>query len=157
MKKQKQTIRRRSLFDHINEITAVQHKTYWKKLSEEDKKTWSNFMVNRFLSMNTSWLELTNEVQRYDLPPEILYKLYTDILPKKKVWLRYVKGRKKMIEYPRWALEIISNHYQVNFRESKEYIEMFLLTEGGMYELAELFKKYGTEPKEIKKLGLPIK
>ena len=37
-----------------------------------------------------------------------------------------------------------------------EYIEMFLLTEGGMYELAELFKKYGTEPKEIKKLGLPI-
>jgi hypothetical protein len=114
-------------------------------------------MVNRFLSMNTSWLELTNEVQRYDLPPEILYKLYTDILPKKKVWLRYVKGRKKMVEYPRWALEIVSNHYQVNFRESKEYIEMFLLTEGGMYELAELFKKYGTEPKEIKKLGLPIK
>jgi hypothetical protein len=34
---------------------------------------------------------------------------------------------------------------------------MFLLTEGGMYELAELFRKYGTDPKEIKKLGLPIK
>jgi hypothetical protein len=26
-----------------------------------------------------------------------------------------------------------------------------------MYELAELFRKYGTDPKEIKKLGLPIK
>ena len=40
-----------------------------------------------------------------------------------------------MIEYPKWALEIISNHYQVNFRTTKEHIEMFLLTEGGMYEL----------------------
>ena len=152
----KQTIRRKSLFDHINQITSVQQKTYFKKMSDEDKKTWSSFMVNRFLSMNPSWIELVNEVQQYDLPPEILYKLYTDILPKKKIWLKYVKGRKQMVEYPRWALEIISNHYQVNFRESKEYIEMFLLTEGGMYELAELFSKYGTEPKEIKKLGLPI-
>ena len=114
-------------------------------------------MVNRFLSMNPNWLELVNEIQRYDIKPEILYKLYIDILPKKKIWLKYVKGRKQMIEYPKWALEIISNHYQVNFRTAKEHIEMFLLTEGGMYELAELFRKYGTDPKEIKKLGLPIK
>ena len=156
MKKQKQTIRRRSLFDHINEITSVQHKTYWKKISDEDKKTWSNFMVNRFLSMNPNWLELVNEVQQYDLPPEILYKLYIDILPKRKVWLKYIKGRKKMIEYPRWALDIVSNHYQINLQEAKNYIEMFLLTEGGMYELAELFGKYGAEPKEIKNLGLPF-
>ena len=156
MKKQKQTIRRKSLFDHIKEITSVQHKTYWKKISDEDKKTWSNFMVNRFLSMNSNWLELVNEVQQYDLPPEILYKLYIDILPKRKVWLKYIKGRKKMIEYPRWALDIVSNHYQINLQEAKNYIEMFLFTEGGMYELAELFGKYGAEPKEIKKLGLPI-
>ncbi len=113
-------------------------------------------MVNRFLSMNPDWLELVNEVQRYDLTPEIQYKLYIDILPKRKVWLKYIKGRKKMIEYPRWALNIVSNHYQVNLQEAKNYIEMFLLTEGGMYELAELFGKYGVEPKEIKKLGLPI-
>ena len=50
-------------------------------------------MVNRFLSMNSNWLELVNEIQRYDLPPEIQYKLYIDILPKRKVWLKYIKGR----------------------------------------------------------------
>ena len=83
-------------------------------------------------------------------------KLYIDILPKRKVWLKYIKGRKKMLEYPRWALDIISTHYQVNLQEAKNYAEMFLLTEGGAYELAELFGKYGVEPKEIKKLGLPI-
>ena len=156
MKKQKQTIRRKSLFEHINQVTSIQNKTYWKRISDEDKKTWSNFMVNRFLSMNSNWIELVNEVQRYDLPPEILYKLYIDILPKRKVWLKYIKGRKQMLEYPRWALDIVSNHYQINLQEAKNYIEMFLLTEGGMYELAELFGKYGAEPKEIKKLGLPI-
>lgn len=157
MKNQKVIIKKKSLFDHINQITSVQHKTYWKKLSEEDKKTFNNFMVHRFLSMNPVWLDVVNEIQKYNLDSEILYKLYIDIIPKKKVWLKYVKGRKEMIEYPRWALEIISNHYQVNFRTAKEHIEMFLLTEGGMYELAELFRKYGTDPKEIKKLGLPVK
>lgn len=157
MKNQKVIIKKKSLFDHINQITSVQHKTYWKKLSEEDKKTFNNFMVHRFLSMNPAWLDVVNEIQKYNLDSEILYKLYIDIIPKKKVWLKYVKGRKEMIEYPRWALEIISNHYQVNFRTAKEHIEMFLLTEGGMYELAELFRKYGTDPKEIKKLGLPVK
>ncbi len=156
MKKQKQTIRRKSLFEHINQVTSIQNKTYWKRISDEDKKTWSNFMVNRFLSMNSNWIELVNEVQQYDLPPEILYKLYIDILPKRKVWLKYIKGRKQMLEYPRWALDIISTHYQVNLQEAKNYAEMFLLTEGGAYELAELFGKYGVEPKEIKKLGLPI-
>ena len=72
MRKQKQTIRRKSLFDHINQVTSIQNKTYWKRISDEDKKTWSNFMVNRFLSMNSNWIELVNEVQQYDLPPEVL-------------------------------------------------------------------------------------
>ena len=74
----KSLVKKKSLFDHVNQVTAVQNPNYWEDISDEDKKTWSNYMVNRFLSMNTSWLELTNEVQRYDLPPEILYKLYTD-------------------------------------------------------------------------------
>ena len=82
MKQQKQVIRRRSLFDHIKEVTSIQHKTYWKKLSEEDKKTWSNFMVHRFLSMNPNWLELTNEIQRYDLKPEMsAYEIRDAIVP----------------------------------------------------------------------------
>ena len=38
MKKQQTIIKKKSLFDYINQITSVQHKTYWSKLSEEDKK-----------------------------------------------------------------------------------------------------------------------
>ena len=79
MKKQQTIIKKKSLFDHINQITSVQHKTYWSKLSEEDKKTFSNFMVNRFLSMKMDWIEVVNEFQKYNLKPKELYKLYINV------------------------------------------------------------------------------
>ena len=68
--------------DHINQITKVQNPKYWVQISEEDKKTWSNYMVNRFLSMKSEWIELVNELQKYNLEPKELYKLYTNVLPK---------------------------------------------------------------------------
>ena len=33
--------------------------------SDEDKKTWSNYMTHRFLSMKSDWIELVNELQKY--------------------------------------------------------------------------------------------
>ena len=82
----KSSIKRKSLFDHINQITKVQNPKYWEQISEEDKKTWSNYMVNRFLSMKPEWIELVNELQKYNLEPKELYKLYTNVLPKSKQW-----------------------------------------------------------------------
>ena len=63
-------MKKKSLFDHIKEITSVQKSDYWEKISEEDKKTWSNYMVHRFLSMNMDWIELVNELQKYNLKPK---------------------------------------------------------------------------------------
>ena len=146
-----------NLFKWINELFVG--KRDWDSFSDADKKSFSPFMVIRYLSMGNDFLPLVNHMQNYciqDMPHKAVYQFWCGILPKKKIWLKYVKGRKQMIEYPKWALEIISNHYQVNFRTAKEHIEMFLLTEGGMYELAELFGKYGTDPKEIKKLSVTL-
>ena len=71
----KTTIKKKSLFDHIKEITSVQNPNYWETLSEDDKKTWSNYMVHRFLSMKMEWIEVVNELQKYNLKPEELDKL----------------------------------------------------------------------------------
>ena len=57
------TIKKKSLFDHVNQVTSVQNPNYWDEISDEDKKTWSNYMINRFLSMNSDWIELVNELQ----------------------------------------------------------------------------------------------
>ena len=64
----KTTIKKKSLFDHIKEITSVQNPNYWETLSEDDKKTWSNYMVHRFLSMKMEWIEVVNELQKYNTP-----------------------------------------------------------------------------------------
>ena len=76
----------KSLFDHIKQITNVQNQHYWDIITEADKKTWSNYMVHRFLSMNMDWIELVNELQKYNLKPKELYKLYTNVIPKGKHW-----------------------------------------------------------------------
>ena len=134
-------MKKRSLFDHIREVTAVQKVDYFDTLSVDDRKSWSNYMVNRFLSMKMEWVELVNELQKYKLEPKELYKLYINILPKGKQWLKYTKGR---------------NDMEVSKQEAKEAIDMYYLTEGGMAELGQLARKWGIEPKKIEKAGLNV-
>ena len=151
----KSSIKRKSLFDHINQITSVQNSDYWEQISEEDKKTWSNYMVNRFLSMKLEWVELVNELQKYNLEPKELYKLYTNVLPKGKQWLKYTKGRNNM-DYPEWLINIVRNNDESSRKEAIQAIDMLMLTEGGMMELGETARKWGIEERKIKAAGLNV-
>ena len=146
-------IKRKNLFNHINAITAQQHPNYWDEITTEDKISWSNFMVNRFLSMKMDWVELVNEVQKYQLKPKELYKVYIDILPKKKQWLKYIKGDKKM-KYPNWVYEIVAKHLQCSMREASDAVDMYELSHGGQSELIDILIKYGRTVEEIRKIGL---
>ena len=148
-------VKRKSLFDHINQITAVQNPNYWKELSDEDKKSWSNCMTHRFLSMKMEWVELVNELQKYNLQPKELYKLYINVLPKGKQWLKYIKGRNQM-DHPSWLINIVANHEQVSKKEAYDMIEMYYLTEGGMLELREVCVKWGIDESKIEKAGLNV-
>ena len=148
-------MKNKSLCDDIKEITSVQKSDYWEKISEEDKKTWSNYMVHRFLSMKMEWVELVNELQKYNLKPKDLYKLYTNVLPKGKQWLRYTKGRNQM-EHPQWLINLVAVHMKSSKKEAYDAVEMYMLTEGGMLELGEICRKYGVEPKKIEKAGLNV-
>ena len=151
----KSSIKKKSLFDHINQVTAVQNPDYWEQISEEDKKTWSNYMVNRFLSMKPEWVELVNELQKYNLEPKELYKLYTNVLPKSKQWLKYTKGRNDM-NHPEWLINIVRNNDESSRKEAIDAIDMLMLTEGGMMELGELGRKWGIEERKIKDAGLNV-
>ena len=146
-------IKRKSLFDHIKHITDVQSPNYWDDISDEDKKSWSNYMVNRFLSMKMDWIELVNEVQKYPLKPKELYKVYTDILPKKKQWLKYIKGDKSM-KYPKWVYEIVAKYLEISLREAAAAVEVYEMSHGGQAELIDILIKYGRTEQEIRKIGL---
>ena len=146
-------VKKKSLFDHIQAITSQQHPDYWDEISDDDKKSWSNYMVNRFLSMKPEWITFVNDVQKYPLKPKELYKVYADILPKKRQWLKYIKGDKKM-KYPIWVYEIVAKHLQCSIRESNDAVEMYEISAGGQAELKDILMKYGKTEQECRKLGL---
>jgi hypothetical protein len=104
--------------------------------------------------MKMDYVDVVNEIQRYNLKPKDLYKLYTNVLPKKKEWLKYVKGKKTM-KYEKWLLEIVSKYYESSLKEAQEYLDVFYSTEQNKANLKSILQKYGVEPKEIKKLNLP--
>ena len=154
-KRKSQTLKKKNLFQHLSQVTTRQNPDYWITLSEEDKKTWSNYMIHRFLSMKMEWVEVVNELQKYKLQPKDLYKLYINVLPKGKQFLKYTKRRNQM-EHPNWLINVIANHEEVSKKEAYDMIEMYYLTEGGMLELGQLAQKWGIEPKKIEDAGLNV-
>ena len=143
----------RELFDHIKWITEKQTKDYWDTLNDTERKRWSNYMINRFLSMKADWISLVNEVQQYNLKPKDLYRLYIDILPKGKQWLKYTKRRKKM-NYPNWLLEIMTKDFKISISEARSHLDILYMTEQGKIEVREVLMKYGTEEKLLKSIGV---
>ena len=137
----------KGLFDHIKQITNVQNPKYWDNITESDKKTCSNYMIHRFISMKTDWIEVANEIQKYwELKPKTVYQFYTDILPKGKTFLRYTKSKKKS-KVEKWAMEHLVDYFQCSTREVEEYLE--LLTKE---QVTSIIMKYGVDDKQLKKM-----
>ena len=60
------------------------------------------------------------------------------------------------MDYPNWLVNVIVNEEEISKKEAVEYIDMLMLTEGGMLELGQLAQKWGVEPKKIEDAGLNI-
>jgi hypothetical protein len=147
----------KSLFDHIKAITTEQDPKYWEKLDESERKTWSNYMIHRFLSMNPDWVQFLSEIQPYTqtLEPKMLYLALIGIIPKGKYYLRYVKGKKDDI-YEKWLVELVSKDYQCPKKQSEEYLEILYATKEGREHIKYICEKYGIDTKEITKLKLKV-
>jgi hypothetical protein len=147
----------KKIFDHITAITAEQDPKYFDKLSEEDLKSWSNFMINRFLSMKPEWVELIATLLplTQTLEPKEMYKLYISVIPKGKYFLKYIKG-KSADKYEEFLIDLIKKDYQCSEKESLEYIEVLYSTREGREHIKYICEKYGTDKKQITKLKLKI-
>ena len=147
----------KTLFDHINAIRQFQDPNYFDKLEEDDLKTWSNYMIHRFLSMNSNWIEVLSDLQPYteQLTPKQLYLAYIGLLPKGRHYLRYVKG-KKANKYESWMVELIKEDFQCSLRQAEEYVEILYSTREGRESIKSICEKYGIDKKEITKLKLKV-
>lgn len=118
--KKSTTVKAKGLFDHLNQITAGKKADYWKELSESERKTFSSFMINRFISMAPDYIELVNEIQQYGLSDEQVYRVYMDLLPKQKMWNKYIKGAKTDSE----SYKILAEHYELGTRDVKLALDL---------------------------------
>lgn len=141
----------KTLFEHIDAIYQYQKPDYFSTLNDADIRTYSNYMVNRFLSMNMHQLPIVNEIQKYNISPEVHYLFYSNVLPRGKQYNKYVKAKKEH-KYEPWVIELVAKYYEVSQDEAMTYIELYQMhdKEG----LKELCRKYGVDDKTIKKAKL---
>jgi len=147
----------KTLFDHIKAVTQFQDPKYWDKLEEADKKTWSNYMIHRFLSMNSDWIEVLSEIQPYTqtLEPKQLYLLLIGLLTKGRHYLKYTKG-KKVNKYEDWLVDLLKEDFMCSLKEAEEYCEILYSTREGRENIKYICERYGIDKKQITKLKLKV-
>ena len=137
-----------NLFSWINELFVG--KRNWDTFSDADKKKFSPFMVNRYLSMNDDFLPFVNYFQKYTIevmPPKVVYQFYCNLLPKKKTYLKYLTGNKYKIDDT--VVECLIKYFEVSKKQALEYYRLM-----DKKDLKLLLKKFGKSDKEIKDMGI---
>jgi hypothetical protein len=141
----------KSLFDHINAIYLDHKKNYFAGLDDGEKRTYSNYMVNRFLSMNIHQLPLVNEIQKYNIPSDIHYLFFATTIPRGKQYNKYVKSKNET-KYESWLITLVAKHYNVSEDEAVTYLDIYY--QENKPALRELCEKYGIDNKILKKAKL---
>lgn len=134
-----------TIFDWLKQITY--NKGDWDSFSDDDKKSWNNYMVHRFLSMNPNYIEVVNIVQKYQyLTDKQVYTIYKNLIPKRNVFLKYIKGKKDKTSAE--DIKYLADYFECSTREIKEYIDIV-----PKEELANILDnfKVTTSKKKIKK------
>ena len=137
----------KTIFQHLSGIK--EKKVEWNSLSDMDKKTFSPFIINRWLSMNLDLLPIINVLQKYTiglLSARDVYKVYLDFLPKRKTFDKYIKGKKEG-KHNKELLSYLSNWYGISQREVIEYLDILPKD-----EVIKILMKYGLTEIQSKKL-----
>jgi hypothetical protein len=141
----------KGLFEHIDAIYTNQKVDYFDTLTDADKKSYNNYMVNRFLSMNPHQLPFVNELQKYTLDTKTHYLFFSQVIPRGKQYNKYIKKTKE-VKYEEWLIEIVSRHYEVSTDEAREYLEIYYKQDKDA--LRKLCQMYGIDNKQLKKAKL---
>jgi hypothetical protein len=121
-------------------------KTPIENISEESWDKWNSYVVNRYVSMDIRYIELANYIQTipYDNKHQ-LYQIYREMIPKSKVFLKYLKSKTK--KHPTTLIEYVAKHFECSLGEAEEYIDI-LRDHGTRKVLYDM----GMDEKEVEKL-----
>ena len=138
----------KTLFDWLEEITVK--KTPPGDFSEESWDSFNSYMVHRYLSMDINYIDIVNYVQKINPQnKKQIYSIYREMIPKQKVWLKYVKSQtpKKKDE----LVEYVAKYYECSLGEADHYID--IIKEHGVRNILwEMGVDIKEQDKLIKKL-----
>ena len=142
MKKKEDKIK--NIFDWLQHITL--YKTPASEFTDNDWEKFNSYMVHRFVSMHVYYVEIADYAQSM-LPnmKKQIYNFYKEMLPKKKVWLQYIKSKTENINKD--LVEDIAKYYEVGTADALSYIAVMTKE-----EIPIILGEMGKDEKEIKKL-----
>lgn len=142
MKKKEDKIK--NIFDWLQHITL--YKTPSSEFTDNDWENFNSYMVHRFISMSPYYVEVADYAQSM-LPnmKKQIYNFYREMLPKKKVWLQYVKSKTETVNKD--LVEDIAKYYEVGTSDARSYIAVMTKE-----EIPIILSEMGKDEKEIKKL-----
>jgi len=123
------------LFDFLSAMTLKNEDVNFD--NPEVKKGYQSYMINRFVSMSEMFVPIVNEINRYDVPKEVHYQYYYNILPKRKQYFKYIKKSKDLEEQDK---KYIAEYFECSMREAEGYINT--MEDSEIKELLNIYK-YG--------------
>ena len=142
MSKKKDKIK--NIFDWLQHITL--YKTPASEFTDNDWENFNSYMVHRFISMSPYYVEVADYAQSM-LPTmkKEIYNFYREIIPKRKVWLQYIKSKTKTVNKD--LIKDIAKYYEVGAADATSYITVMTKE-----EISIVLSEMGKDNKEIKKL-----
>jgi len=133
-----------TLWNWLEQITV--DKKDWNSFTEDQQASFNPYMVHRFVSMYYGYIDIANIAQKIPLTDkEKVYTIYKTMLPKKKVYLKYVKNQTQR-NYKELA-EYVAEYLQCSLGEADEYIS--ILQDTGV---RSILWKMGVNEEETEKL-----
>jgi len=134
----------KNIFDWLQHITL--YKTPASEFTDNDWENFNSYMVHRFISMSPYYVEVADYAQSM-LPTmkKEIYNFYREMIPKRKVWLQYIKSKTKNINKD--LVEDIAKYYEVGTADATSYITVMTKE-----EISIVLSEMGKDNKEIKKL-----
>ena len=134
----------KNIFGWLEEITV--NKSPLDIISDESWDTWNSYMVHRYVSMNQDYIDIVNLVQKINPQnKKQIYSIYKEMIPKKKMWLKYIKNEAKKDQ--KELEEYVAKYFDCSLGEAEHYID--ILRGNGV---REILNEMGIESKESDKL-----
>jgi hypothetical protein len=134
----------KNIFGWLEEITV--NKSPLDIISDESWDTWNSYMVHRYVSMNQDYIDIVNLVQKINPQnKKQIYSIYKEMIPKKKMWLKYIKNEAKKDQ--KELEEYVAKYFDCSLGEAEHYID--ILRGNGV---REILNEMGVESKESDKL-----